>query len=59
MLMEGMKIIANEHLPPDFFAISDWVNARESATPQWLNLWILEGNIFAHPKVIAALSEAI
>ena len=48
----GLEIIESAVLPVDFYAISDWSRPQASATPEWHQVWIIDGRVLAHPTVI-------
>lgn len=52
-------IFPSEILPPDFFAISDWNNPKQSAEPEWHKVYVVNGIAYAHPSVISKIERTI
>jgi hypothetical protein len=50
-LFPPIRVYQSAFLQPDFFAISDWNNPRDSAKPEWLFMYYMDGKYFIHPSL--------
>jgi len=58
MLLGQIKLFASEMLPPDFYAVEDWRNARATAKPEWCAICFIGTAYYAHPTVLQKLKLA-
>lgn len=55
-----MRIFTNENLSPEYYRIGEWRRARETATPVWLSLTIINNHFgICHPTVFEKLTAAV
>lgn len=55
--MNGIRIYPAPYAPPDFYVIHDWKKPQQSATPEWRDVWVFKGAMYAHPSIIEKLKE--